>query len=63
MEFHSCLVGHPEDAVSAGADAVITFLVLIYGYRYFHREMASAIAAEIEPYMREATYVKRIRRA
>jgi DhnA family fructose-bisphosphate aldolase class Ia len=26
--FHSCLVAHPEDALRAGADAVITFLVV-----------------------------------
>ena len=37
-EFHSGLVGHPEDAVRAGADAVITFLVLGSGNGSFERE-------------------------
>ena len=37
VEFHSCLVGHPEDAARAGADAVITFLVIGSGDSNFER--------------------------
>ena len=36
-ELHSCLVGHPEDAVRAGADAVITFLILGSGDGRFEK--------------------------
>jgi len=50
-EFQSCLVGHPEDAVRAGADAVITFLVLGSGDAGFEKDeiqRVSAIARECE---------------
>lgn len=49
--FRSCLIGHPEDAVRAGADAVITFLVLGSGDVEFERgevERVSRIARECE---------------
>lgn len=50
-EFRSCVVGHAEDAVRAGADAVITFLVLGSGDAGFERgemQRVSAIARECE---------------
>jgi class I fructose-bisphosphate aldolase len=50
-EFHSCLVGQPEDAVRAGADAVITFLVLGSGDSNFEKEeihRVGAVARECE---------------
>ena len=50
-EFRSCLIGHVEDAVRDGADAVITFLVLGSGDADFEkREMqrVGAIARECE---------------
>jgi len=50
-EFHSCLVGHPEDAVRAGADAVITFLVLGSGDGNFEKEeiqRVGSVARECE---------------
>jgi len=50
-EFHSCLVGHPEDAVRAGTDAVITFLVLGSGDGNFEKEeiqRVSSVARECE---------------
>ena len=49
--FRSCLVGHPEDAVRAGADAVITFLVLGSGDVDFERgevQRVGRIARECE---------------
>ena len=45
MEFHSCLVGHPEDAVRAGADAVITFLVVGSGDGDFEKEEIRRVGA------------------
>ena len=51
MTFHSCLVGHPEDAVRVGADAVITFLVIGSGDGDFEKEeirRVGAIARECE---------------
>jgi len=50
-EFRSCLIGHPEDAVRLGADAVITFLVLGSGDTSFEREeirRVGAVARECE---------------
>ena len=49
--FRSCLVGHPEDAMRAAADAVITFLVLGSGDVDFERgevQRVSRIARECE---------------
>jgi DhnA family fructose-bisphosphate aldolase class Ia len=49
--FRSCLVGHPEDAVRAGADAVITFLIVGSGDVDFERsevERVSGIARQCE---------------
>ncbi len=49
--FRSCLVGHPEDAVRAAADAVITFLVLGSGDVDFERgevQRVGRIARECE---------------
>jgi DhnA family fructose-bisphosphate aldolase class Ia len=51
LEFHSCMVGHPEDALRAGADAVITFLVLGSGDSDFEKEeirRVGAVARECE---------------
>lgn len=50
-EFRTCLVGHPEDALRAGADAVITFLVLGSGDSNFEKEeiqRVGAVARECE---------------
>lgn len=50
-EFHSCLVGHPEDAIRAGADAVITFLVLGSGDGSFEKaeiRRVGSVARECE---------------
>lgn len=50
-QFRSSLVGHPEDAVRAAADAVITFLVLGSGDVDFERgevQRVSRIARECE---------------
>ena len=49
--FRSCLIGHPEDAVRAAADGVITFLVLGSGDVDFERgevQRVSRIARECE---------------
>ena len=49
--FQSCLVAHPEDALQAGADAVITFLVIGSGDAEFERkeiERVGSVARECE---------------
>ena len=49
--FRSCVVGHPEDAVRAGADAVIIFLILGGGDVDFERgevQRVARIARECE---------------
>lgn len=51
LEFQSCLIGHPEDAVRTGADAVITFLVLGSGDADFERkeiQRVGCVARECE---------------
>ncbi len=50
-QFQSCLVAHPEDAARAGADAVITFLILGSGDPDFEGreiERVGSIARECE---------------
>jgi class I fructose-bisphosphate aldolase len=49
--FQTCLVAHPEDALQAGADAVITFLVVGSGDAEFERkevERVGSLARECE---------------
>ena len=43
-EFHSCLVGDPEDGARFGADAVITFLIVGSGDAEFEREEVRRVA-------------------